>query len=280
MDFVNENQGYVIAKSYGDALILKTIDGGNSWINQIDIQEYLNLNSVDFLTPDYGIVVGNDGKILKTVDGGTNWNLYTLPYDYRLNDMEIVDLNTVYIAADDGNIIKTTDGGVSWEYLNTGIDDDLFAIEVYDNYNLYAVGIAGTILKTNNGGSNWVKIESNTTHPIYSVCIVDSATCLAAGHFGTILRTTNATMSTGLYIPESPMCSKLNVFPNPTNGKITVQSQELGRIEVIEIQGMIIYKSTMSCNSCDITIGDYSEGVYFLKVITNYGVSVKKIIIE
>ena len=87
-------------------------------------------------------------------------------------------------------------------------------------------------------------------------------------------------MSTGMYIPDSPSTIKLNVFPNPTNGKITVQSEELGRIEVIDLQGRIVYKSTMSCNSCDINIGDNSEGVYFIKVITNYGVLVKKIIIE
>jgi len=84
--FTDANTGYAV----GDAgTILKTIDGGATWISQTS-GTTLPLNSIYFPDADTGFAVGNDGTILKTTNGGgpaigiiepprqTNNSLYSL----------------------------------------------------------------------------------------------------------------------------------------------------------------------------------------------------------
>ena len=52
-----------------NGIILKTIDGGNTWTNQFTLNSY-NLNSVFFINMNVGFAVGNIGTIIKTKNGG------------------------------------------------------------------------------------------------------------------------------------------------------------------------------------------------------------------
>jgi photosystem II stability/assembly factor-like uncharacterized protein len=63
--FTSDNIGYAV----GDG-VLKTIDGGNNWIEQIS-GDVSNLSSVYFTDNNIGYAVGFQGVILKTINGGT-----------------------------------------------------------------------------------------------------------------------------------------------------------------------------------------------------------------
>lgn len=73
---------------------------------------------------------------------------------------------------------------------------------------------------------------------------------------------------------------KVIIYPNPTNGKITVKAKGMERVELRDIQGKTIYISKGKCDKCYIDIKDNSQGVYFIKVITNKGIVIEKIVIE
>jgi photosystem II stability/assembly factor-like uncharacterized protein len=65
--FTDVNSGYAVG-NYGK--IIKTIDGGGSWITQTSGTLWSNLYSVFFQSVVTGYVVGDSGIILKTTNGG------------------------------------------------------------------------------------------------------------------------------------------------------------------------------------------------------------------
>ena len=55
-----------------DGIILKTIDGGNNWV-ELDSGIESTLNDIYFLNSDVGWAVGKDGIIIATYNGGEDW---------------------------------------------------------------------------------------------------------------------------------------------------------------------------------------------------------------
>lgn len=66
------------------------------------------------------------------------------------------------------------------------------------------------------------------------------------------------------------------IFPNPTKGKITVKADDIEKIEVLNLQGKEIYFGTEK----EIDLGHLSKGIYIIKVTTQKGVAVGKVILE
>ncbi|MDZ7860151.1 MAG: YCF48-related protein [Candidatus Krumholzibacteriota bacterium] len=119
INFVDANTGWG-----GGSVLLKTEDGGKTWVSQLNNAE---IRRFFFKNHMNGFAVGND-KIIKTVDGGNTWT-EIMPEDERIVDMRdiyFVDDNYGWIVGRgpeeviDGNlyvysiVLKTTDGGDNW----------------------------------------------------------------------------------------------------------------------------------------------------------------------
>ena len=67
----------------------------------------------------------------------------------------------------------------------------------------------------------------------------------------------------------------LNVYPNPTNGTLVINSDELinKQLFVANIEGKIVKSITITSNQETIDLSDLSKGVYYLKS-ENYTASV------
>lgn len=59
--------------------------------------------------------------------------------------------------------------------------------------------------------------------------------------------------------------SHLNLWPNPTSGSLTIELKSAATIEVMDIQGRCVAKYALEAGSNQIDLGDFSEGVYFIK---------------
>jgi hypothetical protein len=81
VSFTDSNTGTAVGYQNPDAMILRTTDGGNSWVRQnsgvSDPFAEINLFGVHFINSNIGTIVGQDGIILRTTDGGDNWDQQT-----------------------------------------------------------------------------------------------------------------------------------------------------------------------------------------------------------
>ncbi len=113
-----------------------------------------NLNSVDFMTTDYVIVVGDVGTILKTTDGGTTWDNISSGTTQNLNGISIINNSTALVVGNAGTVLKTSDGGNSWQPVNSNITDDLLSVS-FSGINGIAGGTSQTIIYSTDAGETW-----------------------------------------------------------------------------------------------------------------------------
>jgi len=191
---VDENTAWVLGTGYGDVMgwpdstygskILKTEDGGNTWITKLDIAktEYHNAYyDLFFLDEFTGWICSSQGSLLKTVDGGESWDEYIFPfleYSFKMN-IQFIDYNIGYISSgmmyesefydwpdtsySQGKVLRTDDGGETWQ---TVYDDSLKINSIFflnpDTGWAAAEAVgSNTILKTINSGHSWFVQNSN-----------------------------------------------------------------------------------------------------------------------
>ena len=92
-----------------------------------------------------------------------------------------------------------------------------------------------------------------------------------------IASTTFQALSTG----EFELDNSISVAPNPTNSIIDIRSNTtIKSIELFDIHGRVLQTNLVNENETTINISDKSNGVYFLKITSDKGVKVEKIIKE
>ena len=87
--------------------------------------------------------------------------------------------------------------------------------------------------------------------------------------------TTFANLSNSIFLKDD----SISVFPNPTNSVVNINSKsEILTIELYDVQGRIL--ETLVGNNRKIDISDKTNGIYFLKITTEKGSKVERIIRE
>lgn len=73
----------------------------------------------------------------------------------------------------------------------------------------------------------------------------------------------------------------VNLFPNPANGIISLDSDlEIEQIIIFNLMGKIVYELARPANTINIDISNLESGVYLFKVISSEGSIVKQIIVQ
>lgn len=75
---------------------------------------------------------------------------------------------------------------------------------------------------------------------------------------------------------------EVTIFPNPTNGILTIQSDEvIDEITVVDLTGKKILYKTVNANAASIDLTQSSSGMYFVKFVHDGNVvTVKKLLVE
>jgi len=93
---------------------------------------------------------------------------------------------------------------------------------------------------------------------------------------------------TPLGIEENSLNNKISLYPNPSNGKFTLDykgTDALSRLTIIDVKGKTIQTlQTLNLDgysaSHSINLEHLSKGVYFVKIQSNNAVATKKVVIE
>lgn len=70
---------------------------------------------------------------------------------------------------------------------------------------------------------------------------------------------------------------KAAVYPNPTNGKVTIKAEDLKQITISNMLGQIIYEGKASGNMFEYDFGEHGTGLYHIRIETANGIALKKV---
>ncbi len=72
--------------------------------------------------------------------------------------------------------------------------------------------------------------------------------------------------------------SLLSVYPNPTQGNITIEFPEPGTVDFIDLYGKTIKSVKCTNNRSTINIGEFIPGIYTVRIKTSNGIAIQKIL--
>ncbi|MDP4197621.1 MAG: YCF48-related protein, partial [Bacteroidota bacterium] len=132
----------------GGTSIIKTTDGGNTWINQTSASPEF-LRAICFADSNNGTAVGYMGTILTTTNSGNTWEFKsTGVFDQLLTGVTFSDKNNGIIISDIGIMYRSIDGGKSWLEHSYRANNRLYGISFYNSKIGMAVGNSGAMIKT------------------------------------------------------------------------------------------------------------------------------------
>ena len=92
----------------------------------------------------------------------------------------------------------------------------------------------------------------------------------------------------GIRGPELPTAveenslENVNVFPNPSNGKVYVcaEAQPVQELQVFDLSGRMLIQKSVEAKEFSIDLSNYNIGTYIFRLVTSNGVETRKIIIN
>ena len=67
------------------------------------------------------------------------------------------------------------------------------------------------------------------------------------------------------------------IYPNPTNGLVTIEAQSLQRLTVMNALGQIVYDREVEGDKAQIEMAQFGVGTYLIRIYTENGVATKRV---
>jgi len=165
VSFVDSSRGWIAGMDMNwRGIILRTVDGGNSWDNIYTTQEETFMRDIYFIDNDHGWSCTNTGMIYSTNNGGDSWNIYEGDTKPHLRSVHFTSGGNGWVAGDDGEMFKSTDYGVSWDRVSHGTRPIIKDLYFQNQNDGWAATLDGSLLETENSGRTWQEyaIDSNS----------------------------------------------------------------------------------------------------------------------
>ncbi len=130
---------------------------GNRW-QPVQSSVTSTLLDVDFVDPDHGWAVGQDGAIIATTDGGETWQAQHSGFQLTIRSVDFQDVQNGWAVGHLGLILHTTDGGETWTQAGheVALGLDLIHVSFTSTDSGWIVTDRGGVtLRTTDGGATW-----------------------------------------------------------------------------------------------------------------------------
>ena len=79
-------------------------------------------------------------------------------------------------------------------------------------------------------------------------------------------------------VNETPQ-SLTRMFPNPTTGWVTFESESLKEVNVFNLNGQLVRRIHTSETVTEVDLSSLDSGVYYVRMVTEQGSQVKKLVL-
>jgi photosystem II stability/assembly factor-like uncharacterized protein len=190
----------------GFGIIIRTTDGGQTWIGSSLPWDSRALYDVDFSNSAQGLGVGGTystwspspdytfwGELLRTTDGGVTWSRGNIAANWlhAVWGVAYLDQNSALAVGNANTIGKTTDSGQTWSSPNPELDVHFSHISFPNESRGIIVGCGGLVRTTDDGGQTWVGRSSGTNVSLSRVSFLDANRGATVGRGFTALVTSD-----------------------------------------------------------------------------------------
>lgn len=144
VSFADANNGWAVGH---DAVIVRTRDGGRSWVLQ-NFEPELEKPFLDllFLDAKRGFAVGAYSLMYATTDGGDTWEDYETPVredEWHFNAITRLNNGNLFITGEAGTLAMSEDSGETWRSLESPYESSMFDGVAFGPTGVMIVGLRG-----------------------------------------------------------------------------------------------------------------------------------------
>lgn len=196
VDFCDSLNGWAVGGRYdGGRVIVRTTDGGETWLTIEDRPDSTSIWDVAAINPQTAWIAGWYAGLQYTTDGGLSWNPVTLPQNLRPSSLHFLNPDSAWLQCG-GRLVYTINGGRDWTLIPTNLPYErtggIFFLDMQNGW-CYG-GKPAMIYHTTDGGVSWNEqyMEDYFGETVVQdVHFTNSQTGWAAVWSGSLLHTTD-----------------------------------------------------------------------------------------
>jgi len=279
---------------YGDGKIYTSTDNGDNWTMTLDMGTYYK-NAL-WVAPSNDIYVSYGSSFLyKSSDNGVTWVLESNSYECMASD-DLLTTSTglligQYGTVDDPGFVKSSDNGLTWTTCTCdGLTDQVSSLCITEGDTIFAnIGHYGnpyTFLYSTDLAESWDSLDmsgiTEIDHQSFTTIITPNGHLLTSIYFDGIYRSGEKVSSTSSGIQDNNNnLSNVSIYPNPASDYITIEGENIQRVEVFDMTGKKVaaedysYVSVAKINTLNLL-----DGVYCLRVSVKNNILIRNLIIN
>lgn len=244
--------------------------GSIGWI-QVDLQNKVTINSLKLYVNQY--YAGNTVHEIKISSDMVSWTLVKTLSGYTSNN-QVLTVNFSPALSDVRGVMINTTSSNSWV--------SWYEIQVFSNPVKPIITQNRDVLTSSSTTNNQWYLDGSPIPGENS----QSYTATAIGSYQVGVSNGNGCESMSDIVNVTSITAGVNeiakkdvkIYPNPAKDNISIEGVTSGKIELINLQGQVINYANVSDKNKSMDISKLATGVYSLKITTDEGIIVKKLL--